>query len=199
MAIKKATATYKPVPPFERVPDFLTKQECDFIIAQANNDFKKLENTVYSESSLEIKMIQSTQLPKVLRDKIENIIQEFYSNYNLKNPVYVQDFQVSRYKKGASRSWHIDGLLGDFEDNDKPMNFTNGALSFVFQLNDAYEGGRLVFNKYHNLGNLNQNIGDLFVFPSFVWHEIEKVTKGKRYSLTIFTGTEIPLMYAGTK
>jgi PKHD-type hydroxylase len=57
-----------------------------------------------------------------------------------------------------------------------------------------YEGGQLKFQFRNNVdptiedtlvdGNLQ---GNIIVFPSYVWHKVEPVTKGVRYSLVTWT------------
>jgi len=68
------------------------------------------------------------------------------------------------------------------------------------QLTDGseYEGGELQFDRRNyepNLRNKNKHVitskeilakGSIVVFPSFVWHRVKPVTKGKRYSLVMW-------------
>ena len=69
------------------------------------------------------------------------------------------------------------------------MNGTNyhRKLSAVVQLSDPseYEGGNLILYPQNNMLDPNaiRDQGSVVFFPSFVEHQAEKVTKGKRYSL----------------
>ena len=72
------------------------------------------------------------------------------------------------------------------------MNGTNyhRKLSAVVQLSDPseYEGGNLILYPQNNMLDPNaiRDQGSVVFFPSFVEHQAEKVTKGKRYSLAVW-------------
>lgn len=59
-------------------------------------------------------------------------------------------------------------------------------ISMVVQLSDPaeYEGGRLILERTtHPLPDTCTQQGTVIAFPSFIYHRLEPVTKGKRYSL----------------
>mgnify|MGYP001231717327 CR=1 FL=1 len=68
-------------------------------------------------------------------------------------------------------------------------------LSVTLNLSDEseYEGGNLMFDfgehsplkRYHVCNEIREQ-GSIIVFPSFVYHKIEPVTKGTRYSLVMW-------------
>lgn len=71
--------------------------------------------------------------------------------------------------------------------NGKP---THRKVSLVLQLTDSsnYEGGQLSFQNLTTDPSKEdydcmKQIGTIIAFPSFIYHRLEPVTKGKRYSL----------------
>ena len=102
-----------------------------------------------------------------------------------------EDCQLTEYGPDQFYSWHVDQHPDPY-DHGVWKGLTR-KLSSVLVLNDAteYEGGKLQFwnraeNKRNNLTSPEPMLrkGSIVVFPSFVWHRVTPVTKGKRYSLT---------------
>ena len=102
---------------------------------------------------------------------------------------WTEQIQFGRYKKNSHYDWHCDSTT---------LNKNNSyrKLSTIVMLSDPskYEGGQLKFQFRNNTdptiedvlvdGNLQ---GTIIVFPSQVWHKVEPVTKGTRYSLVTWT------------
>ena len=95
--------------------------------------------------------------------------------------------QFTEYGVGEYYGWHYD------------MHTEHGKkirkLSVTCNLSNPedYEGGDLEFSIYNpdkksNLFKCTQikPRGSIVVFPSFVWHRVKPVTRGKRYSLVIW-------------
>jgi PKHD-type hydroxylase len=51
-------------------------------------------------------------------------------------------------------------------------------------LNEDYEGGNFKF--YDNEEDIIKGKGSVLVFPSYLQHCVEKITKGNRYSLVVW-------------
>ena len=103
--------------------------------------------------------------------------------------------QFTIYEKGHYYGWHTDQSDTPF-GKDKGINFDGKVrkLSITLQLTDKtkYEGGDFQFmwidNRKKDLLNVitvddAKDIGTVIVFPSFIWHQILPITKGKRESL----------------
>lgn len=56
-------------------------------------------------------------------------------------------------------------------------------LTVLVFLNDDFEGGKFYLSNGHERSYPDQNKGDVIVFPSFMPHGVETVTKGIRYSV----------------
>jgi predicted 2-oxoglutarate/Fe(II)-dependent dioxygenase YbiX len=112
---------------------------------------------------------------------ISNIIFTYLSNYKAKFPNdssrKLNQIDLLKYKPEGKYDIHVD--------ND---TLSHRTLSVIFNLNNEYEGGDLVF--FHPVNNkefkrFKLNTGSLVLFPSnFLFpHAIEPITKGVRYSL----------------
>jgi len=102
--------------------------------------------------------------------------------------------QFTIYEKGHYYGWHTDQFNKPLANKGK--NFINKTrkLSLTLQLTDKtkYEGGdfqfRWIDNQKKDLLNVitvddAKDIGTVIIFPSFIWHQILPITKGKRESL----------------
>ena len=101
--------------------------------------------------------------------------------------------QFTKYKLNQHYSWHYDTL-------SKPVNGKIRKLSMTCQLTDGseYKGGELEFDFRNYDPNMRDESehkvqckeilpkGSIIVFPSFVWHRVEPVTRGTRYSLVVW-------------
>ena len=100
--------------------------------------------------------------------------------------------QFTKYKINQFYDWHIDTF--------KPQNNRQRKISMTCQLTDGseYEGGELQFDFRDYSPNLRDESnhlvtieeilpkGTVVVFPSFLWHRVQPVTKGTRYSLVMW-------------
>jgi PKHD-type hydroxylase len=84
--------------------------------------------------------------------------------------------QLLEYNEGDHYDWHID--IG-------PGEAAHRKLSVIVQLSspDDYEGGEVIFKASEVERELPKDQGQLAVFPSYILHKVNPVTKGKRYAL----------------
>jgi len=106
---------------------------------------------------------------------------------------YSEMFQFTEYKKNQFYSWHRDSWDGPYKDhNNKNFNGKIRKLSVICSLVEPsdFKGGELLFQP-RDQTNSDITIeckeilprGSIVVFPSYVFHKVNPVTKGKRYSL----------------
>ena len=114
--------------------------------------------------------------------------------------------QFTKYGVGQYYGWHCDSWEVPYK-RDKLENGTYPVdhgkirkLSVTISLNDPdeYDGGNLEFDFRNQIDwerNRKAKIkecveirprGSIIVFPSFVWHRVNPVTRGTRYSLVIW-------------
>lgn len=106
--------------------------------------------------------------------------------------------QFTKYKHNQYYDWHCDSWDRPYQKKEgDPDNGKIRKLSMTCQLTDGseYKGGELEFDFRNNDPDKKSNIhkcteilskGSIVVFPSFVWHRVKPVTKGKRYSLVMW-------------
>jgi PKHD-type hydroxylase len=95
----------------------------------------------------------------------------------------IDAFQYTTYSEGGYYKWHVDSMhqmtYGDNQRklgvsivlNDPDVDYTGGMFQFIPGGNpDAVEGTKV-------------KKGDVLVFPSFIPHQVDTVTSGKRKSL----------------
>jgi PKHD-type hydroxylase len=114
---------------------------------------------------------------------------------------FSESCQFTKYKLNQYYDWHCDSW-------DKPYNKPDDLnshgkirkLSVTCQLTDGseYTGGELQFdcrNYDPHMRDEDKHVltvkeilpkGSIVVFPSFVWHRVQPVMKGTRYSLVVW-------------
>ena len=114
---------------------------------------------------------------------------------------FSESCQFTKYGVGQHYGWHCDSWDKPY---DKPNDLNSHGkirkLSVTVSLSDPseYEGGNLEFD-FRNQVDWERNKkskikecteirprGSIIVFPSFVWHRVNPVTSGTRYSLVIW-------------
>ena len=106
--------------------------------------------------------------------------------------------QFTKYNLNQHYDWHKDGWTKPYNaPNDLTRHNKIRKLSVTVSLSNPkdYEGGELELNnnsmetkkknKFIKFNNVPK--GSVIVFPSFVEHRVKPVTRGKRYSLVIWS------------
>ena len=107
--------------------------------------------------------------------------------------------QFTKYKLNQYYDWHCDSWDKPYE-KEGPENGMIRKLSVTCQLTDGseYTGGELQFDTRSydpHMRDEDKHVitskeilpkGSIVVFPSFVWHRVQPVTRGTRYSLVIW-------------
>ena len=102
-------------------------------------------------------------------------IKEYMTITNTKSNSTINDIQLLKYKEGGFYKEHVDHCP------NAPRN-----LSFIYLVNDDYEGGELVFKlPYGKNISVEVNKNKLLIWPSnFLYpHQVNPVKKGEKYSL----------------
>jgi len=108
--------------------------------------------------------------------------------------------QFTKYKLNQHYDWHCDSWDKPYE-KEGPEKGKIRKISMTLQLTDGseYEGGELEFdfrNYDPHMRDASKHVitvkeilpkGSIVVFPSFLWHRVQPVTKGVRYSLVLWT------------
>ena len=172
-----------------KLPIF-TKQEIDHIKSLGNICLKKETNKASINDRLiddsyricDIGWMKVNQITMPIYNKISDairLVNKELFNYDL---TVIEPLQFTKYES-LSQGFYKKHL--DMQDGDGPLDCRK--LSFSVQLSDPsdYTGGDLeLFNQQEKPpGNKIRNQGSVIFFPSFIEHQANKVTSGKRYSL----------------
>ena len=130
----------------------------------------------------------------LIRNCAANVCTSEYANkswgFNISK---YESVQFTEYQPKGHYNWHNDSMKN-------PMNLKNmqRKLSVSLQLSkpEDYDGGDLKFNLRGLDSHIEDNImspppefkqqGSVVIFPSFLWHKVEPITRGTRYSLVVW-------------
>jgi len=110
---------------------------------------------------------------------------------------FSESCQFTKYKLDQFYDWHCDSWNKPYDKPDDPNSHGKiRKLSATVSLSDEteYEGGDFEFDFRSVEDGSNQPQvckeikpkGSIVVFPSFVWHRVNPVTSGTRYSLVMW-------------
>ena len=106
---------------------------------------------------------------------------------------WFEPVQIARYKKNQHYSWHTDGGSDEHASYKKEGNFKGKVrkLSLVAMISNGYVGGELEFALQDRdikpeILKPKMNVGDVVVFPSFVFHRSTPIKKGTKYSVSMW-------------
>ena len=109
--------------------------------------------------------------------------------------------QFTKYKLNQYYDWHCDSWDVPYDKPEDPNSHGKiRKLSVTCQLTDGseYTGGELQFdcrNYDPHMRDEDRHVltvkeilpkGSIVVFPSFVWHRVQPITRGTRYSLVVW-------------
>jgi PKHD-type hydroxylase len=110
-------------------------------------------------------------------------------NFNISD---YEAVQFTKYLPNGHYNWHNDVVV------DNRTNLMR-KLSMIVQLSNPkdYEGGKFRFN-LRGLDSMKEDTiiespkefrtqGSIIIFPSYLWHKVETITKGTRYSLVMWS------------
>lgn len=175
-----------------RVPDYLTKDECQALIDECNQRYEQYElehcpdaNTgVDTWSTFDrVKLIEGTESYNLLFNKTEQAVNEYldylegFGSFHMpglrKSLLYSHMYRLLKYETGAKIHPHTD---------HDPYIYG----SITFNLNDDYTGG--VFKFFNGKHEVHLKRGEMMIWPAdYFWvHEVTPVKSGVRYSTNSF-------------
>ena len=105
---------------------------------------------------------------------------------------WFESVQIARYKKNQHYSWHTDGAgdhFGAYPDGNSKGKVRK--ISLVACLSNGYVGGDLELalqeqEKENEILYPEIKVGDVIVFPSYVFHRSTSISKGTKYSAAMW-------------
>jgi len=106
---------------------------------------------------------------------------------------WFESVQIARYKKNQHYAWHTDGAgdhFGVYNSNDRSGGKVR-KVSLVACLSNGYVGGDLELalqeqGKENTILYPEMSVGDVIVFPSYVFHRSTAISKGTKYSAAMW-------------
>lgn len=115
---------------------------------------------------------------QTLRD-ITEFANENYFKVNVSE--YCNENHFIEYNVGGKFRYHNDLV---WRHRVKDLDKTNiRKLSTICLLNDDYTGGKLALFFRGKRYSFNFSRGDVLVFPAFVFHQVDPIDSGTRYSI----------------
>ena len=120
----------------------------------------------------------------IIRDKVD-IINKNTWNFDLTS--IIENIQYTEYRgdEKGHYDWHID--IG----NDIITNCRKVSISILLSSPDEYEGGELLVNDGGSIDDSYSSpkkLGSAVIFPSYLLHKVNPITKGIRRSLVLWMG-----------
>lgn len=174
--------------PFMTLPDALTPEQCDRVIALVQANAMKDAGLVRGQTEHSLRRAEIAWLDDIpaagwVMDRMIGLVaQGNREAFGFDLTEFGESAQVARY--GAEREghfgWHSDIGAGNWAAKRK--------LTVVVQLSDPadYDGGALELWPDSNVATAPRSRGLATVFPSFVLHRVTPVTRGTRWSLTLW-------------
>ena len=105
---------------------------------------------------------------------------------------WFESVQIVKYKKNQHYSWHRDGSgdhFGTYSEGNSKGKVRK--VSLVACLSNGYVGGdlELALQKQDEENEVlypEMKVGDVIVFPSYVYHRSTSITKGTKYSAAMW-------------
>ena len=155
--------------------NFLSQEECDFILNKYKNELilseARVANGDYKSRKSSVGWIDELN---GVNNRLTDLLK---TSYNIRGieVTGLGPFQFTEYKVGEYFDWHSDRSREYYRDR---------FVSMVIQLNDNYSGGIFEIKDIkNNLIPIKQNAGNLFMFDSGLKHRVTPVMGGIRYSL----------------
>ena len=118
----------------------------------------------------------------IFRQLLKTIAAANRAHFNFDLTEFLERMQVARYDEAKSGffDWHMDCGTGPLAAQRK--------LTIVVQLSEenGYDGGCLETNADGHIVTASRKIGSALILPSFILHHVTPVTRGERYSLTLW-------------
>lgn len=125
----------------------------------------------------------STQEAKGTFNIIQSLIIQEYAGKKL-DVTQISEIQFVHYPVGGKFNWHSD-IIGV-----KPGETKTRGLTFSMNLSDSneYDGGNLMLKVSEDkMINLSREKGSWIIFPSFIRHAVDEVTRGSREAIVVWS------------
>lgn len=161
------------------LPEAITPQFCDNLINTYSKDEVEKEPPYIGNRKIDynIRNVQKLCLPTDVG--IGGTLTAVGLNTNNK----FWKFDVTHSNQSEFLMYEVGGKYEEHMDTFFDHSAETRKITVLAILNDDFEGGKFFIKNGHNKIYPKQNKGDVIVFPSFLIHGVEPVTKGKRFTV----------------
>ena len=160
-----------------------TVDECHKII-ELSDKYKKFDGTITGKNKIE-KQIRDSNISWIFPDQDSDwIFKRLVDSVNYMNDKFFK-FDVYGFVEGLQFT-HYKAPSGHYGKHvDNSFNNVTRKLSLTVQLSDPkdYDGGDLNFYTGSKPTTADKEQGMIYLFPSYILHEVTPVTRGERKSL----------------
>ena len=178
------------------LPAFIDKNQCISVMNSLDN-LERDDSAPYTDGLLNddadtyfdpnIKYIDNVR-DRIFVDGLKEYasrVRSFNWSYYDTKSFHCSEMIIRRYNVESQFKYHHDDIIGEIFPHWFLRRQNILTCNFYFSDANEYEGGDLVFTcgkKFH------PSMGDIIIFPSnwMFYHEVQKITKGKRYSGTVW-------------
>jgi PKHD-type hydroxylase len=163
-------------------PNIVSDAFCDKLIEEyASPKVEKIQAGVggfdNQDVDLNIRNVKKVQLP--VNQGIGATLTAIGLNFNHEK----YKFNITHSNQAEFLMYDINGKYEAHVDTFPQMSDETRKLTVIAILNDDFEGGKFYIKNSDEKIYPKQNKGDVIIFPSFMVHGVEPVTKGIRYSV----------------
>ena len=179
------------------LPAFIDKNQCISVMNSLDN-LERDDSAPYTDGLLnddadtyfdpDIKYIDNVR-DRIFIDGLKEYaskVRSFNWSYYDTKSFHCSEMIIRRYNEGSEFKYHHDDIIAEIFPHWFLRRQNILTCNFYFSDAKDYEGGDLKFTcsdkKYHT------SMGDIIIFPSnwMFYHEVQKITQGKRYSGTVW-------------
>ena len=178
------------------LPAFIDKNQCISVMNSLDN-LERDDSAPYTDGLLNddadtyfdpnIKYIDNVR-DRIFVDGLKEYasrVRSFNWSYYDTKSFHCSEMIIRRYNVESQFKYHHDDIIGEIFPHWFLRRQNILTCNFYFSDAKDSEGGDLVFTcgkKFH------PSMGDIIIFPSnwMFYHEVQKITKGKRYSGTVW-------------
>lgn len=92
-------------------------------------------------------------------------------------------FDITHSSQTEFLMYEVGGKYVEHIDTELKISNETRKLTVLAILNDDFEGGKFFIKQGHEKVYPKQDKGDIIIFPSFLVHGVEPITKGQRFSV----------------
>lgn len=168
------------------IKNFLSKEECENItksilktypLDYCKTDYIDKNNSEITDiisdfNKRKVVFFPAEFIPEITK-KISNKINEIIQINNIKYDE-IEIYTFNEYLEGDFLEWHNDM---------SEINHSNATITILLMLNDNFDGGDFLYELNGKIQTFEKKCGNLYIFDSYIFHKVNMVTKGVRYSL----------------